>query len=132
MLKFKGKITSGLNQASSFMKKKVYAQQYQNKLGYTPFYGTLNITLENNIHLDVNGKFKKDLKVIHGDDKYGDVFFLNAQITNPKNNISKKGDILFPTKTVYSFNTLEFVSDEKLRDIMSLDDEDSVTIELLL
>ena len=127
MLKFKGKITSGLNRASSFMKKEIYTQQYQEKLGYNPFYGTLNITLENNLHLDINGKFKKDLKIIHGD-----VFFLNAIITNPKNNISKKGDILFPTKTVYSFNTLEFVSDEKLRDTMLLDDEDSVTIELLL
>lgn len=132
MQKFKGKITSGLNQASEFMKKDIYTKQYLEKLGYTPYYGTLNITLEDNIHLDVNGKFKDDLKIIHGNSEYGDVFFLNAKITNPKNNISKTGDILFPTKTVYTFNTLEFVADEKLRESLLVDDDDCVIIELIL
>ncbi|MBO7719068.1 MAG: CTP-dependent riboflavin kinase [Methanosphaera sp.] len=132
MLKFNGKITSGLNRASEFMKKEIYASQYQEKLGYTPYYGTLNITLEDDVHLDVNGKLKKDLKIIHGNSEYGDVFFLNAKITNPENNISKTGDILFPTKTVYTFNTLEFIADEKLRERLLVDDEDCVIIELLL
>ena len=132
MLKFKGKITSGLNKASEFMKKDIYKQQYIKKLGYTPYYGTLNISLEDDVHLDINGKFKKDLKIINGNCEYGDVYFLNAKITNPRNNITKTGDILFPTKTVHSFNTLEFVSDEKLRDKLLLNDEDCVIIELIL
>ena len=132
MLKFKGKITSGLNRASEFMKKEIYTGQYQDKLGYAPYFGTLNITLDDDIHLDVNGKLKKDLKIIHGNSEYGDVFFLNAKITNPKNNISKKGDILFPTKTVYTFNTLEFVADEKLRECLDVEDNDCVIIELIL
>ncbi len=59
MLKFKGKITSGLNRASEFMKKDIYTGQYQDKLGYAPYFGTLNITLDDDIHLDVNGKLKK-------------------------------------------------------------------------
>ncbi|MBQ6220743.1 MAG: CTP-dependent riboflavin kinase [Methanosphaera sp.] len=132
MLKFKGKITSGLNRASEFMKKDIYTGQYLDKLGYRPYFGTLNITLDDDIHLDVNGKLKKDLKIIHGNSEYGDVFFLNAKITNPKNNISKTGDILFPTKTVYTFNTLEFVADEKLRECLDVDDNDFVIIELIL
>jgi riboflavin kinase len=132
MLRFKGKITSGLNKASEFMKKEIYSQQYSQKLGYTPYYGTLNITLEDNIQLDINGKLKKNLKILNGNKEYGDVYFLNAKITNPENNRIKKGDILFPTKTVYSFNTLEFVADEKLRDTLQLNDDDSVIIELVL
>ncbi|RAP53942.1 MAG: hypothetical protein BZ137_04960 [Methanosphaera sp. rholeuAM130] len=132
MLKFKGNITSGLNRASEFMKKEIYFKQYQEKLGYIPYCGTLNITLTDDIHLDVNGKLKKDLKIIHGNSEYGDVFFLNAKITNPKNKMDKTGDILFPTKTVYTFNTLEFIADEKLREKMELDDDDSVLIELLI
>ena len=132
MLTFKGKITSGLNKASGFMKKEIYSKQYIDKLGYHPYYGTLNISLEDDVHLDVNGKLKDDLKIIHGNFEYGDVYFLNAKITNPKNDITKKGDILFPTKTVHTFNTLEFVADEKLRLSMDLKDEDWVIIELIL
>lgn len=128
----KGKITSGLNKATEFMKKEVYLKQYEDKLGYIPYYGTLNITLDNDIHLDVNGKLKEHLKILNGNEKYGDVYFLNAKITNLNNNITETGDILFPTKTIYSFNTLEFVSKDNLRNTMKLKDEDKVMIEIII
>lgn len=132
MLKVNGKVSSGMKKASMFMQKDTYVKQYDEKLGFTPYFGTLNITLDDNIFLDIKGKLKKHLMIIKGNHELGDVYFLKAKITNLKNKKSNKGAVLFPTKTIYSLNTLEFVSKDKLRENLNVEDGSKVIVELLI
>ena len=130
MIKFEGIVTSGLQKAGTFMKKDTYKKQYLEKLGFKPYYGTLNIKLKNDVEINLKKEFNDDLKIIHGNDTLGDVYFLNAEISTEDSQITKKGAILFPTKTVHKIDTIEFVAPEKLREIMHLNDKSKVTIQL--
>lgn len=128
MLSLKGKVSSGLQKAGDFMKKEVYVKQYCDKLGFMPYHGTLNIKLNNNITLDIGGDLSDKLKKIDGNNTYGDVLFLEATISTLDKHVHKKGAILFPEKTVYNTDTLEFVASERLRDTMCLTNDDYVII----
>ena len=119
MLSFEGKVSSGLQKARQFMEKEVYKKQYLDKLGFIPYHGTLNIKLSNNITLNLDNLHDK-LKRIHGNGSFGDVLFLEAYLST----------ILFPVKTVYDTDTLEYVSSEKLRDTLNLKDGDKVIIKI--
>jgi riboflavin kinase len=130
VLLIRGKIESGLKEATDFMAKEVYKKQYKRKLGFVPVCGTLNVKLENNIRIDFENQLVTKLKEIKGEGNLGDVFFLDAIISTVDNKISKKGAILFPVKTCYDKDVLEFVSDEKLRDTMDLEDGMEVILEI--
>lgn len=110
------------------MKKEVYVKQYLDKLGFMPYPGTLNIRLNDNIALDTYEKLSGKLNKIRGNDTYGDVLFLEATLSSTDNPVHKKGAVLFPEKTVYNTDTLEFIADEQLRDTMCLSDDDYVII----
>lgn len=130
MLFLEGTITSGLHEAGDFIEKKIYKKQYKRKLGFIPYSGTLNIKLKNNITLDIEDQLVNKLKKINGEGNLGDVFFLEASISTKDNKINKKGAVLFPVKTIYTTNTLEFVAEEKLRDTMHLKDGDEITLKI--
>lgn len=128
MLNFEGKVTSGLGKAGIFMQKDTYQRQYLNKLGFMPYNGTLNIKLNKDIEIDLKEEYNKNLKIIKGNEKLGDVYFLHATISNPEKTLIQQGAILFPTKTVHKIDTIEFVAEKKLRDTMKLDDNTKVII----
>ncbi|MBQ6218716.1 MAG: CTP-dependent riboflavin kinase [Methanosphaera sp.] len=130
MLKFEGVVTSGLQKAGNFMKKPTYRKQYLEKLGFIPFYGTLNIKLDDDFEINLKEEFNEELKIIHGNNTLGDVYFLNAEILTYDQNIKKKGAILFPIKTVHKIDTIEFIASEKLRESMMLEDNTKVIIQL--
>lgn len=130
MLNFEGTVTSGLKKAGTFMQKDTYKKQYQEKLGFIPYNGTLNIKLKSDFEINLKEKFNDKLKIIEGDEKLGDVYFLDATISTKNKQISKKGAILFPTKTVHKFDTIEFVSPEKLRQSMQVKDNSEVIINI--
>ena len=90
---------------------------------------SLNIKLSNNITLNLDNLHDK-LKRIHGNGSFGDVLFLEAYLSTIDEKITKKGAILFPVKTVYDTDTLEYVSSEKLRDTLNLKDGDKVIIKI--
>ncbi|WP_455646091.1 DUF120 domain-containing protein [Methanosphaera sp.] len=130
MALLEGTVHSGLQKASKFMEKSVYKEQYPNKLGFEPYPGTLNVKLKNNITLDIENKLAPQLKKIEGNEQFGDVFFLEASLSIKENTINKKGAILFPVKTVYKTDTLEFICEEKLRDTLNLKDGSTVILEI--
>ncbi len=125
-----GIVTSGLQEAGKFIEMESYKKQYKQKLGFIPYPGTLNIKLHNNLELNIEDEFSNKLKKINGEGKLGDVFFLDAIISNKDNTINKKGFIFFPVKSIYKTDTLEFVCEDKLRDIMNLKDGDTVILKI--
>lgn len=108
------------------MQKDTYQKQYQEKLGFIPFNGTLNVKLKGDVEINLKKKYNHQLKIIKGDEKLGDVFFLDATISSE--NKYKKGAILFPTRTVHKIDTIEFIAEDNLRETMQLKDNSKVII----
>jgi riboflavin kinase len=130
MLNFVGVVTSGLQKAGMFMKKDTYRQQYQEKLGFIPYNGTLNVKLKNDVEINLKEKFNDKLKIIKGNENLGDVYFLEAEIYTLNKEVSEKGAILFPTKTVHKIDTIEFVAKNRLREKMNLKDNTQVIVSI--
>ncbi|RAP46258.1 MAG: hypothetical protein BZ135_03915 [Methanosphaera sp. rholeuAM6] len=128
MLNFEGVVKSGLKKAGLFMQKETYQKQYQEKLGFIPFNGTLNVELKSDVEINLKEKYNHQLKIIKGNEKLGDVYFLDATISTEK--ICKKGAILFPTKTVHKIDTVEFIAKDNLRETMHLNDNSIVMISI--
>ena len=47
-MEIKGKIISGMGKGTYFMSQDIYVKQFQEKLQFKPFVGTLNIKIEEN------------------------------------------------------------------------------------
>lgn len=130
MLNLNGVVKSGLQKAGMFMQKDTYTKQYQEKLGFIPYNGTLNVKLESDIEINIQEKYNEKLKIIRGDENLGDVYFLEANILTYDKKNFETGAILFPTKTVHKTDTLEFVAKDKLREKMNLKDDSKVIISI--
>ena len=129
-MEIKGKIVSGTHKGSYFMSLEVYKDEFQEKLGFLPFPGTLNLEVSKQ---DAEAIFDLDDKmgIIKGQGSFGDVKFLMAELITAKSNASKiNGAILFPMKTQHSNNILEFVAEVNLRKSLQLKDGDNYILEI--
>lgn len=126
-MEIKGNITSGMGKGTFFMSQDFYIKQFEEKLHFKPFIGTLNIKIDAVGVDDVSTIPNEKFGLIHGQGKFGDVKFIKA-ILNDK----VQGALIFPGKTKHTHDILEFISDKNLRKYLKLEDGDfaSVIIEI--
>jgi len=122
---FKGKVTSGLGEGRYYTEQKGYMKQFEEKLGFKPYPGTLNVEIE---YIEKNKlRLLKDhrAKIINGfktkNRSFGNVRCFKAQINK------EKGAIVLPMRSHYS-QILEFIAPIYLRGKLNLKDEDDVQI----
>jgi riboflavin kinase, archaea type len=123
-----GKVTSGIGQGKQFMSIPEYLEQFQNKLGFSPFAGTLNIEIAKQLVLDkpfttING-FEKS------DKKFGYIKCFRAKIIS--NTKQENVIIIAPEKTQHSNNIVEIIHEKNLRESLHLNDGNRVKLEVLL
>jgi riboflavin kinase len=118
-----GKVISGYGKGCVFLSDKYYKENINQKCGFTPYPGTLNIVL-NDKYIDDIKKIKEEAeKKIDGDSEHGSVKFVKAILED-----SVHGAILFPDKTTHKENEIEFISEKNLRIKFDLKDGDEVKI----
>ncbi len=123
-MKITGEVTTGLGKAAYFLSQEFYSREFKKNLGFVPFPGTLNVIV-NEEYLDEINEIKVNCKnLIKPDEGFGAVKYIEA-ILNDK----IKGAIVFPAKTTHEENYLEFISQNKLRDELNLNDGDIVSLE---
>ena len=123
-MKINGEVTTGLGKAAYFLSQEFYSREFKKNLGFVPFPGTLNVVV-NEEYLDGINEIKVNCKnLIKPDEGFGAVKYIEA-ILNDK----IKGAIVFPAKTTHEENYLEFISQNKLRDELKLNDGDVVSLE---
>lgn len=122
-MKIDGEVTTGLGKAAYFLSQEFYIIEFKKNLGFIPYPGTLNIVVDEQ-HLDEINDIKNECEnLIKPDTEFGAVRFIEA-ILNDKIH----GAIVFPAKTTHEENYLEFISENKLRDELNLNDGDIVNI----
>ena len=117
----KGKVKSGLGEASFWMKKAEKA--FEQKLGKKMFHGTLNVELEDKYILD------KDIITLYKEEYGGtqDVYIKECEVLKNKSYIVRT-DFNSKENGAHPFNLLEIISDINFRKEYNLKDGDEIEI----
>lgn len=122
-MELNGIITSGQGKGAYFMSQPVYKTQFEKKLNFSPFPGTLNIKIGED-EIDRIHKIPEDtMTIIEGKANFGDVLLIKAVL-----NDAIKGAIVFPKRTTHGENILEFIAPQNIKEKLGITDGDSVKI----
>ena len=123
-MKIDGEVTTCLGKAAYFLSQDFYTKEFKKNLGFIPYPGTLNIIVGEE-YLPKISEIKNTCEnLIKPDTEFGAVKYIEAVL-----NDEIKGAIVFPAKTTHEENYLEFIAENKLRDLLNIEDGDIVTIE---
>jgi riboflavin kinase len=122
-MEINGTIISGMGKGTYFMSQEIYIKQFQEKLHFKPYVGTLNIKLEKNRKNPLINISKEKFRLVKGEGNFGDVKFIKAVL-----NHDTFGALVFPAKTEHTEDVLEFISNKNLRESLKLKDGDIVSI----
>jgi riboflavin kinase len=124
---FKGKVVSGLGEGRYYTEQKKYVEQFNKKLGFIPFPGTLNVEIEfierNKLRLLKNRKAIEIQEFKTENRTFGGVRCFRAKINEAD------GAIVLPIRSHYS-NVLELISKYHLREKLNLKDDNYVFVEI--
>ncbi|MHA1293971.1 MAG: DUF120 domain-containing protein [Promethearchaeota archaeon] len=134
-----GEVIEGMKEGGYYVAIKGYFEQFQEKLGFKPYLGTLNLKLT-----DINKELlKENIKnrapiIIEGfvDENagrsYGPVNCYDCFISRLDNQTKKiKAAILKIERTHHKKNIVEILAEQYLRDELNLKDGDKLRIELI-
>ncbi|MDD2755272.1 MAG: CTP-dependent riboflavin kinase [Methanothrix sp.] len=119
----RGKILSGLGQAQYFLTREGYSRQFQERLGFVPFPGTLNVLLD--------GHFPAEQEAIkiEGFAEEGRTFGECKCYRIKLNGI--EAAVVRPERSRYPPDLIEVIAPVQLRRALGLEDGDPVDVTLL-
>lgn len=124
----RGELVSGFNEGSYYIGQENYQQQFEEKLGFRAFPGTLDIKLD-----ERSLRLKERLQNLRGKEiegfsteerSFGGAKGFPAKIKGVE------AAVILPYRTHHEENILEIISPEKLRDKFGLEDGDEVEVEV--
>lgn len=125
-----GVVTSGIGDGGYYMGMEEYKRQFQEKLGFDPFPGTLNMKLRSAEDIrarqellklegiEIEG-FKKDGRT------FGSVKCFKADIEGVE------GAVIVPERTHHSADTIELIAPEKIRERCQVGDGDRLCVKIM-
>ncbi|NVM54850.1 MAG: DUF120 domain-containing protein [Candidatus Helarchaeota archaeon] len=132
--KLEGEIFSGMGEGAYYVMQKGYLEQFEKKLGFNPYPGTLNIRLKKQPDLQIRRVLESDAYpgIVIAGFKDKQRTFGAVKCFRVKINESLPGALLLIRRTHYRDDVLEIISPKFLRDALNLKDGDKigVTIEL--
>lgn len=119
-----GIVATGLKEGSYYVGLEGYLKRFQEKLGFKPFPGTLNLKVKPAaVKSFLIGRNKALVEGFETTERsYGSIECYNAIIGN------EKCTILFPERSHYDKGVIEVISEAKLREKMRLRDGDKVVL----
>jgi riboflavin kinase len=107
------------------MSQSIYRDQFEDKLNFRPFVGTLNVQVEDKDVGKVKKLLKSDIQEIKGEKTFGDVKYKKANL-----NDEVEGAVIFPEKTHHSIDVVEFIAPQNLKERYHISEGSSVTINI--
>ena len=131
-----GHVTSGMGEGSHYISLPGYMSQFESRLGYEPFPGTLNIELDEESVRTRAGMDALDPIGIDGwenDERtYGPAFcwpaLVERTVADGATTTYESVHVIAPKRTHHGADQLELIAPEKLRDALEIDDGDHLTI----
>lgn len=124
-----GTIVTGMGEGEYYMKMPEYKRQFQEKLGFIPYPGTLNLKLTSDEDIITRQSMDKQPGILiegfkREDRTFGSVKCFKAEVENIK------GAVVIPARTHHASNTLEVIATEKIRDELALEEGDRICLRL--
>ncbi|MDH5462732.1 MAG: DUF120 domain-containing protein [Nitrosopumilus sp.] len=129
-VELKGTLISGMGEGAYYMGLKGYTKQFQSKIGYIPFPGTLNVLLDQKIHQEAIKQFETldGIKINSFSDgmrTYGWVKCFAAKLNN-----STRCELIMLERTHHDNSIIELISKHCLRKTAKLKDGSKVSIKI--
>ncbi|HEY5736583.1 MAG TPA: DUF120 domain-containing protein [Nitrosopumilus sp.] len=129
-IELEGTLVSGMGEGAYYMGLKGYTKQFQSKIGYVPYPGTLNVKLEQKIHQEAIKQFEtlEGVKIdsfSDGKRTYGWVKCFSAKL-----NDSANCELIILERTHHDDSIIELISKTCLRKIAKLKDGSKVSIKI--
>jgi len=121
-----GVVVSGLGEGQYYISVSGYMKQFQEKLGFTPFPGTLNVKIKEYC-FDARKKME-ELPCIKIDGFSDGQRTYGASDCYPAKINAIRGYIIVPERTHYQTDLLEMIAPVKMREALNLTDGEEVTV----
>jgi riboflavin kinase len=123
-----GKIVSGVKQGAFFTQLDWFQSQCRDLLGFTPYPGTLNLELSNDdVPIVETLESEAEIEFIPPDSEFcsGKGFPIVVQ--------GIRAAVVIPAEEVrvHGKNIIEIISDQRLKDVLNVDDGDSVRVKFV-
>ncbi|MEY7852029.1 DUF120 domain-containing protein [Natrarchaeobius sp. A-rgal3] len=129
-----GFVTGGMGEGRHYISLPGYKRQFETRLGYEPFPGTLNVDLDEESVRRRGAVTSLEPIPIDGweDDErtYGPAVCRPAAVETAAGDRYENAHVIAPERTHHDDDQLEVIAPEKLRDVLGLDDGDHVTVSL--
>jgi len=130
VIELKGTLVSGMGEGAYYMGLKGYTKQFESKIGYVPFPGTLNVRLDNKIHQESIKQFEfldgiKIKSFSDGKRTYGWVKCFSGKLNNSIN-----CNLIILERTHHDSSVIELISKVCIRKNAKLKDGSKVTIKI--
>lgn len=126
---FRGRVFTGLGEGAYYISLSGYRRQFRRLLGFDPFPGTLNLTLDNSqLEMRKMLKFRTGLEVKGFKDSmrtYGPVKCFEAKVEGKQD-----AAVLLIERTHHGESVIEVISPVNLRKMFALNDGDEVSVTL--
>lgn len=131
-INFEGRVVSGMGEGAYYMSLSGYRQQFQEKLGYVPYPGTLNVKLVDKVFRDARrgiGSYSAVFISGFSDSKrsYGWAKCYPAQINE---GVIKDAAVIVLERTHYDESTLEVIAPVSIKRIAGIRNGDIIKIKL--
>ncbi len=130
-VELKGRVVSGVNEGQYFLALQGYQKRFQDRFGFQPFEGTLNVKLdEKSLELyeslkDENGETIEGFE--EKGKRFGSVECFNCGLIKNDESLYENTLLIIPKRSRYD-EVVEIVSEFKLRDRLDLEDDDRITV----
>lgn len=127
----RGRVTDGMGEGRHYISLSGYMRQFVDKLGYEPFPGTLNLTLDEESVRRRSRLEAIDAVPIDGwedeDRTYGPAVCYPARV-EAEGGTYERAHAIVPERTHHDEDNLELIAPEKLRDVISLSDDEWIDV----
>ncbi|WP_135805997.1 DUF120 domain-containing protein [Halorussus marinus] len=129
-----GTVTSGMGEGRHYISLSGYMAQFEDRLGYEPFLGTLNVELTDESVRARSAMEAMEPVAIDGweDDErtYGPAVCYPAVVETRDGETYEQAHTIAPERTHHEDDQLEIIAPDKLREELGLDDGDHVTVHI--
>lgn len=127
-----GTVTSGMGEGRHYISLSGYQRQFEERLGYEPFPGTLNVDLREDSVRRRSAMASLEPVPIDGweseERTYGPAVCYPATIETADGEVYDTAHTIAPERTHHDDDQLEVIAPDKLREKLGLEDGDHVTV----
>lgn len=133
-VRLRGSVTTGMGEGRHYIPLEGYRIQFVERLGYEPFPGTLNVTLdEESIRHRSQIESLESIPIDgwEGEDRtYGPADCYPVQIKSGSRETGSPAHAIIPERTHHDEDKLELIAPENLRDSLDLQDGEMLEVEI--